>query len=132
MEITHIPIGLIDPPDEPHRLAMDSVTLEELAASIRLEGLQLPLTVRPLDTGRYEIIAGHRRYCALKMIGALDAPSIVRQAGAADNEVARFLENAQRENLSPMGSQSRSRASSPTQASNPKQSRNAWAKPTTG
>jgi ParB family chromosome partitioning protein len=81
---------------------MDSVALEELANSIRLEGLQQPIIVRPLESGRYEIIAGHRRYCALKMIGALEAPSIVRDAGAADAEVARFLENAQRENLSPM------------------------------
>ena len=102
MVITNIPIGLIDPPDEPHRLAMDPVALEELAASIRLEGLKQPITVRPLDTGRFEIIAGHRRLIAHQMIGATIIPGVVRQAGAADTEVERFIENNQRENLSPM------------------------------
>jgi ParB family chromosome partitioning protein len=102
MEIISIALAIIDEPDEPHRLGMDNHALEELASSIALEGLKQPISVRPKDGGRYEIIAGHRRYCAHQMIGRAEIECIVRDEGAAGSEVERFTENMQREQLTPM------------------------------
>lgn len=102
MQIESIPIGIIDEPSEPHRLAMDPQALQELADSIRLEGLKNPIAVRPSGEGRYEIIAGHRRYMAHRQIGAIEIMCIVRDADTTNAEVERFIENNQREQLTPM------------------------------
>lgn len=102
MQIENIPIGLIDEPANAHRLEMDPQALQELADSIRIEGLKNPISVFPKEGGRYEIIAGHRRYTACRMNGMVEVPAMIRDADATTVHVERFIENAQRANLSPM------------------------------
>ncbi len=102
MEITKIPIDLIDEPEQPHRLDMDTQALEELSASIKLEGLHQPISVWEHTEGRYEIIAGHRRYAACRMIGLTEIECMIRSAGVANAVVERFSENLQREQITPM------------------------------
>ncbi len=102
MEITLIPIDLIDEPEQPHRLGMDTQALEELAASIKLEGLHQAISVWQPTEGRYEIIAGHRRYAACRMIGRTEIEAMIRTSGRAGAAVERFSENLQREQITPM------------------------------
>lgn len=102
MQIENIPIGLIDEPTNAHRLEMDPQALQELADSIRIEGLKNPISVFPKPDGRYEIIAGHRRYTACRMNGFVEVPAMIREADHNTIHIERFIENAQRSNLSPM------------------------------
>lgn len=102
MKLAQIPIGLIDPPPQPHRLAMDEQKLRELAESMRAVGLLNPILVRPTAGGRYEIVAGHRRYTAATTLGWVEIAAIETGGGDADAEAARFAENLQRADLTPM------------------------------
>jgi ParB family transcriptional regulator, chromosome partitioning protein len=76
--------------------------LEELAESIRQNGVLQPVIVRPLDNQKYELIAGERRWRACKIAGLRFIPVIIKEA--TDREVLRYaiIENIQRENLSPL------------------------------
>jgi ParB family chromosome partitioning protein len=102
MKIKNIPLDLIDPPVQAHRLAMDEQQLGELADSIRDVGLLQPIAVRELTGGRYEIVAGHRRWCACKMLSLDNIPALVRDDFGKKGEAVRFAENLQRADLSPM------------------------------
>ena len=100
--VRQIPLDRIDSnPDNP-RLAFDQETLDELAASIREHGVLQPVLVRPLPLGRYQLIAGERRWRA-SMIARLDTiPAIIEEI---DDETAleiAIIENLQREDLSPI------------------------------
>jgi len=64
-----LPVGDIQPGKYQPRTRMDAASLEELAASIRVQGLMQPILVRPLGEDRYEIIAGERRWRAAQMAG---------------------------------------------------------------
>lgn len=80
----------------------DEASLTELADSIRKQGLLQPLVVRPLSQGRYEIIAGERRWRACQQVGLAEVPVVVR---AVDDETAMamaLVENLQREELNAM------------------------------
>ncbi len=100
--IENIAIGLINEPNFAHRVDMDEQSLYQLADSIRTEGLHQPIIVRPVAGDRYEIVAGHRRYRAHLINGALYIPAIVKSYTDTDTERARLSENVQREQLSPM------------------------------
>jgi ParB family chromosome partitioning protein len=65
-------VGQIQPGKYQPRTHMDSASLEELAASIRVQGLMQPILVRPVSDDRYEIIAGERRWRAAQMAGLTD------------------------------------------------------------
>jgi ParB family chromosome partitioning protein len=78
--------------------------LEELAASIKANGVLQPIVIRPLpaelhDGARYEIIAGERRWRAAKLAGLKDIPAIVRQLSDREAAVVALIENIQREDL---------------------------------
>src|SRR4029077_7319904 len=60
------------------RTRMDSASLEELAQSIREQGVMQPILVRPVEGGRFEIIAGERRWRAAERAGLKDIPALVR------------------------------------------------------
>src|SRR4051812_19717214 len=75
--------------------------LQELADSIREQGIIQPLIVRPKDAG-YELIAGERRWRAAQLAGLKDVPAIVREADDATVLELALIENLQRENLNPM------------------------------
>jgi ParB family chromosome partitioning protein len=84
------------------RTRMDENSLQELAASIRKQGLMQPILVRPVDGGRYEIIAGERRWRAAKIAGLHEIPVLVRQVPDSAALAMGLIENIQRENLNPL------------------------------
>lgn len=82
------------------RVDFDQEALMELSQSIRENGLIHPITVRQSADGKYEIIAGERRYRALKIAGVLDIPVVVIDADELQMAEMALVENIQRENLS--------------------------------
>lgn len=84
------------------RHEIDPATLEDLANSIRSQGIIQPLIVRPIDANRYEIIAGERRYRAAKLAGLTEVPVIIRHIPDEAAIAIALIENIQRENLNPI------------------------------
>jgi len=98
-EINDIDLTLIAPnPDQP-RTNFDADALEELASSIRELGVIQPLSLRRLDDGTYQIIAGERRWRAARMAGLKRVPAYVRTATDAEITEMALIENIQREDL---------------------------------
>lgn len=98
-QINDIDLSLIKPnPDQP-RTTFDQEALEELAASIRELGVIQPLSLRRLDDGTYQIIAGERRWRAARMAGLGRVPAYVRTATDAEITEMALIENIQREDL---------------------------------
>jgi len=77
-------------------------SLQELAASIRSQGLMQPIVVRPRPQGGYELIAGERRWRAAKIAGLTRIAAIVRQVSDEQASAMALIENIQREDLSPL------------------------------
>lgn len=97
-----VPVALIRPnPDQPRR-AFDPETITNLAESIADAGVIQPLIVRPLADGRYELIAGERRWRAAREAGLDVVPAIVREEDAARRMQTALIENVAREDLSPI------------------------------
>lgn len=97
--INEIDINLISPnPDQPRRL-FDEEALEELAASIRELGIVQPLSLRDLGNGRYQIIAGERRWRAASRAGKTTVPAYVRTVSDTEVTEMALIENIQREDL---------------------------------
>ena len=86
------------------RTRMDEGALNELADSIRTQGIMQPILVRPLpsDAGHYEIIAGERRFRAAKLAGLKEVPVLVREVPDENAAVMALIENIQREDLNPL------------------------------
>ena len=101
-----LPVGRLQPGKYQPRTQMDPASLEELAASIRAQGLMQPILVRPvgdgLGAGRYEIVAGERRWRAAQMAGLEDVPTLVREIPDESALAMALIENIQRENLNPL------------------------------
>lgn len=101
-ELKTLRLDQIAEPTDAHRVTMSETALNELADSIQAIGLLNPIIVRRSDGEQFEIIAGHRRYIAHRMIGRETIEAFVRDATNDQMEDARFAENLQREQLSPM------------------------------
>lgn len=101
-KISTLKLSLIDPKSDQPRKSFDKEALEELASSIAENGLLQPILVREYGDGRYQIIAGERRFRASKIAGLTEIPAIVMDSD--DRKVAELslIENIQRENLNPM------------------------------
>jgi ParB family chromosome partitioning protein len=84
------------------RTRMDAGSLEELAASIRAQGLMQPITVRPVAGGRHEIIAGERRWRAAQIAELTEVPVIIREIPDEAALAMSLIENIQREDLNPL------------------------------
>lgn len=84
------------------RRDLEPQALEELASSIRAQGVMQPIVVRPIDGGRYEIIAGERRWRASQMAGLSTIPVIIRDVPDDAAIAMALIENIQRENLNPI------------------------------
>ena len=84
------------------RSGVDEVALEELAASIKATGVLQPITVRAVPGGRYQLIAGERRWLASQKAGKLTVPAIVRQVSNDQAMEMTIIENLQREDLNPI------------------------------
>ncbi len=94
-----IPISCIKPNPNQPRLETDENALAELAASIENYGLMQPVTVRQTIPFEYELVAGHRRLEACRMLGMDYIPATVIRATGTDSAVMALIENIQRENL---------------------------------
>jgi ParB family chromosome partitioning protein len=81
---------------------MDPGSLEELAASIKAQGLIQPISVRPIGNGRFEIIAGERRWRAAQIAGLSRGPVLVRDIPDDAALAMSLIENIQREDLNPL------------------------------
>jgi len=98
-EINRLPLSALQPGKYQPRQKMETGALNELAESIREQGIMQPLLVRLVSTGKYEIIAGERRYRAATLVGLKEVPVLV---SAADDQAAAamaLIENMQREDL---------------------------------
>ena len=84
------------------RTRMDEGALQELAASIRAQGLMQPILVRPVSADKYEIIAGERRFRAARIAGLDEVPVLVRDVPDQAAAAMALIENIQREDLNPL------------------------------
>jgi len=97
-----IPIEHLEPcPLQPRRYFVDK-DLNELAESIRENGIIQPLLVRPIQNGRYEIVAGERRWRAAQRAGLHELPVVERTVGDQEALQLALVENLQREDLNPL------------------------------
>jgi ParB/RepB/Spo0J family partition protein len=99
-KIVMIPLGRIDRPAKIARESIDPEKVRELAESIREVGQLQPVVVRPAN-GRFEMVAGDRRYLALKLLGLKEIKAVVKQLNDYETVIVRGIENLQRENLTP-------------------------------
>jgi ParB family chromosome partitioning protein len=101
-ELQSLPVASLRPGKYQPRTRMDPGSLEELAASIKAQGVMQPILVRPVGDDAYEIIAGERRWRAAQ-IAALDVvPCLVREIPDEAALAMSLIENIQRENLNPL------------------------------
>ena len=97
-----LPISKVEPRSDQPRYSFDEEALEALADSIRQYGLIQPITVRELDGGYYQIIAGERRWRAARMAGLSEVPVRIIQADDRRAMELALVENLQREDLNPI------------------------------
>ena len=101
-ELRQLPVDVIQRGKYQPRRDIDPVTLEELANSIRVQGVMQPIVVRPIGTGRFEIIAGERRWRATQQAGLDSIPALVREVSDEAAIAMALIENIQREDLNPI------------------------------
>lgn len=101
-ELKIVPIDLIQRGKYQPRQDMDQASLEELAESIRQQGIIQPIVLRPLTGGMYEIIAGERRWRAAQLVGLSEVPAILKPVPDDAAIAMALIENIQRENLNPV------------------------------
>lgn len=97
-----LPISRVEPRSDQPRSRFDSEALEELTESIRQHGLIQPITVRALDSGYYQIIAGERRWRAARAAGLTEVPVRIIEADDRQAMELALVENLQREDLNPI------------------------------
>lgn len=100
--IRHIPVELIERNPYQTRSHVDEAALDELAASIKASGVLQPITVRPRHDGRFQLIAGERRWLASQRAGKTTVPAIYKQVSNVQAMEMTIIENLQREDLNPM------------------------------
>lgn len=101
-KLAHLPVELIQRGKYQPRRDMHTEALEELAESIKAQGVMQPIVVRPIGEGRYEIIAGERRWRATQIAGLDKIPAVIRDVPDEAAIAMALIENIQRENLNPI------------------------------
>ena len=101
-EINKIPIDHIVPNRFQPRTVFDEEKIEELARTIHIHGIIQPIVVREFAIDQYEIIAGERRFRAMKKLGWTEAPAIIKNLSDTETASVALIENLQREELSPI------------------------------
>jgi ParB family chromosome partitioning protein len=101
-ELARLPVAALRPGKYQPRTRMDEASLAELADSIRARGVIQPIVVRPVDEGRYEILAGERRWRAARIAGLEEVPALIREVPDEAALGIGLIENIQREDLNPI------------------------------
>jgi len=101
-ELIQVPVGSICPNSRQPRRRLDGEGIDELAESIRAQGLVQPVVVRTAPDGGYELIAGERRWRAARVAGLAMVPALVRESDDRDSLLVALVENVAREDLSPV------------------------------
>lgn len=101
-ELREIAVGDLSPGKYQPRTRMDRAALEELAQSIKDRGIVQPILVRPIASGKFEIVAGERRWRAAQIAGLRTVPALVRQIADEQALGIGLIENIQREDLNAM------------------------------
>ncbi len=101
-QITNLRLSLIDPKGDQPRKSFDRASLEELAESIKENGLLQPILVREYGEGRYQIIAGERRFRASKIAELSEIPAVIMNKDDRKAAEIALIENIQREDLNPI------------------------------
>ena len=101
-ELRTLEVGLLQPGKYQPRTRMDPGSLEELAESIKSQGIMQPIIVRSVGGGRFEIIAGERRWRAAQLAGLREVPTLVRDIPDDAALAMSLIENIQREDLNPL------------------------------
>ena len=103
-QIAQVKIQAVVPNSRQPRMDFDAKAIEELADSIRSAGLIQPIVVRPVTgtSGRYELIAGERRWRACQTLGWTEIPAIITNATDQDSGIWALIENVHRTDLNPM------------------------------
>ena len=101
-ELKNLPVEKISKGEYQPRLSIDPDALQDLAESIKAQGLVQPVVVRRLDGGNYELIAGERRWRASQIAGLHTIPAIVRDIPDQAAAAMSLIENIQREDLNPL------------------------------
>ena len=102
LPVTTLPLSRVEPRQDQPRTEFDEEALRQLADSIREYWLIQPITVRPLDRGYYQIIAGERRWRASRMAGLTEVPVRIIEADDRTTAEMALVENLQREDLNPL------------------------------
>ncbi|HYM86240.1 MAG TPA: ParB/RepB/Spo0J family partition protein [Pseudoxanthomonas sp.] len=100
--LRQIPVKQLQPGKYQPRLHMDPAKLSELAESIKAQGVIQPIVVRELSPGKFEIVAGERRWRASQEAGLADVPVVVRELDDRTVIAMALIENIQREDLNPL------------------------------
>ncbi|MGI1679471.1 MAG: ParB/RepB/Spo0J family partition protein [Cellvibrionaceae bacterium] len=101
-DLSHIPVELIQRGKYQPRRDIQTEALEELAESIKAQGVMQPIVIRPIDNDRYEIIAGERRWRAAQLAGLDKIPAVIKDVPDEAAIAMALIENIQREDLNPM------------------------------
>lgn len=97
-----LPVAQIEPHPEQPRRHFDEAALDELAQSIASRGVIQPIVVRPLRPGRYQLVAGERRWRAAQRAQLHEIPAIIRKLDEREVTALALIENLQREDLNPI------------------------------
>lgn len=100
--LQNLSVRLVQPGRYQPRTRMDQESLQELADSIRAQGVIQPVLVRPVGDGRFELIAGERRWRAAQLAGLSEIPAMVREVPDNAALAMALIENIQREDLNPL------------------------------
>jgi len=100
--LLYLPVDRIQRGQYQPRLHIKQDTLEELAESIRAQGMVQPIVVRPVGNNQYELIAGERRWRAAQLAEMQEVPAVVRDIPDQAAAAMSLIENIQRENLNPL------------------------------
>lgn len=101
-ELRALPVERVQPGVYQPRQDMHPESLQDLADSIRAQGVVQPIVVRAVAKGQYEIIAGERRWRAAQLAGLTEIPAVIREVADRAAIAMALIENIQRENLNPM------------------------------
>jgi ParB family chromosome partitioning protein len=101
-DLKELPVDLLQPGKYQPRTDMHQESLQDLANSIKAQGMLQPIVVRRIDGGRYEIIAGERRWRAAQLAELHNIPAVIRDVPDEAAIAMALIENIQRENLNPI------------------------------